>query len=74
MGACVSCGAKQGMEIESIFANGKSAALINFGRNYCAECAGKRIEELRRILQKRKNILSLASELKLWEEMRIIEV
>ncbi len=74
MGPCVLCGVNEGREVESILINGNNAAVVRLGKNYCIECAGKRVEELRNLLKTRKNILSISVELKFFEELKIIEV
>ena len=72
MGSCVICGSKA-MNIESIFFQNGKAFLLILGKNYCCECAGKRVEELRKIIEKKKNMLLLINFLKRFEKLKEIE-
>ncbi len=71
---CVICGKTITTRVESILLNGKGAALVNFGENYCTDCVAKRVEELKNVLKAAKNVLSIAPYLRFEEEMKIIEV
>jgi hypothetical protein len=73
MSLCLICGKNVRTDIETILVSGNNAAVVSFGKNYCFECAGKRIEELRKALRKGKNVLSLTLHLNRFEEMKVIE-
>ncbi len=74
MGRCVICGETITTRIETILVNGKRAAVVSFGNQYCPKCAAKRIEELRATLKMSKNVMAIAPQLRFSEEMKIIDV
>ncbi len=70
---CQRCGVSVPVEVKSILVEKTCVAVVDLKKSYCVKCAGERLEELRKILKKTKNLLAVASYLKRNEEIKILE-